>query len=240
MRRLLIWTFAFLGGSLLAQQPPQLPQKGSGPGKPLSPQEAQKLFKIDDGLRIELVACEPQIESPVAMAFDPDGRLWVVEMRDYPNGPAKGEKPAGRIRVLEDKDGDGFYETSTIWADNLLFANGLLLWDKGVIVTAAPHILYIEDDNGKAGKRTILYEGFAAENPQLRISSPILGLDGWIYCANGLRGGKVVKHGDPKAKPIDLSGMDFRFNMTTGQGEAISGLGQYGNTFDDWGQRFVC
>src|SRR5436189_3336067 len=115
MRRFL-WLFPILvviGGSTVAQQPPQLPQKGAGPGKPLSPQEAQSLFKLDDGLRIELVACEPQIESPVAMAFAPDGRLWVVEMRDYPNGPAAGQKPAGRIRILDDKDGDGFYETAT-------------------------------------------------------------------------------------------------------------------------------
>src|SRR6476659_5897862 len=85
------------GGALAGQQPPILPQKGAGPGKPLSPQEAQSRFKLDDGLRIELVACEPQIESPVAMAFDPEGRLWVVEMRDYPNGPSKSELPAGRI-----------------------------------------------------------------------------------------------------------------------------------------------
>src|SRR5947208_10192535 len=104
MCRSLLWSsvLVLLGGALMGQQPPELPQKGSGPGKPLSPQEAQKLFKLDDGLRIELVACEPQIESPVAMAFDPQGRLWVVEMRDYPNGPGKGEKPMGRIRILED------------------------------------------------------------------------------------------------------------------------------------------
>src|SRR5216683_2797182 len=89
-----------VAGPVTAQQPPTLPQKGSGPGKPLDAKEAQKLFKLDDGLRIELVACEPQIESPVAMAFDPDGRLWVVEMRDYPNGPEKGKPPMGRIRVL--------------------------------------------------------------------------------------------------------------------------------------------
>src|SRR5947207_2379036 len=67
---------------------------------PLTPKDAQKLFQLPTGLRIELVACEPQIESPVAMAFDEHGKLWVVEMRDYPNGPGKGEKPAGRIRVL--------------------------------------------------------------------------------------------------------------------------------------------
>src|SRR5579871_1255730 len=119
---------------------PQRAQQSVGVGSPLSAHEALKHFRLAPGLRIELVACEPQIESPVAMAFDEDSRLWVVEMRDYPNGPKKGEKPAGRIRILEDKDGDGFYERSTIFADNLLFANGLLLWKDGAIVTMAPKI----------------------------------------------------------------------------------------------------
>ena len=245
MRRLffLPLVLVFLGGSFSAQLPPELPQKGSGPGKALSPQEAQKLFKIDDGLRIELVACEPQIESPVAMAFDPDGRLWVVEMRDYPNGPDKGKLPMGRIRVLEDKDGDGYFETSTIWADNLLFANGLLLWKDGAIVTKAPHIVHLRDTKGagKADETDILYEGFAEQNPQLRVSHPILGLDGWIYCANGLRGGKAVRAGSANAKPVDLSSMDFRFDpVHLDKYEAITGPGQFGNTFDEWGNRFVC
>ena len=178
------------------------------------------------------------------MAFDPQGRIWVVEMQDYPNGPAKGEKPRGRIRILEDKDGDGYYESATTFADNLLFANGLLLWKDGAIVTMAPHIVHLRDTQGagKADTTEILYEGFAAENPQLRVSHPILGLDGWIYCANGLRGGKVVQAGDDaiKRKPVDLSGMDFRFDPITGAYEAITGPGQYGNTFDAWGNRFVC
>ncbi len=243
MRRAIIATAFLIAIVASAQQPPTLPQKGSGPGKPLEPKEAQKLFKLDDGLRIELVACEPQIESPVAMQFDPDGRLWVVEMRDYPNGPAKGEKPMGRIRILEDKDGDGFFETSTIWADNLLFANGLLLWKDGAIVTMAPKITHLRDTKraGKADKEDILYTGFAEQNPQLRVSHPILGLDGWIYCANGLRGGKAIRAGDANAKPIDLSGMDFRFDpVNQSKYEAITGPGQYGNTFDAWGNRFIC
>ena len=111
---------------------PVAPGKGKAPS-PLTPQQALKEFKVAPGLRVELVACEPQIESPVAMQFDEDGRLWVVEMPDYPNGPAKGEKPHGRIKVLEDKDGDGFYETATVFADNLDFANGLLRWKDGVL-----------------------------------------------------------------------------------------------------------
>src|SRR5689334_7196578 len=164
---------------------------------PLAPKDAQKLFRLPLGLRIELVASEPQIESPVAMAFDEDGKLWVVEMRDYPNGPKPGEKPQGRIKVLEDKDGDGFYETATVFADNLLFANGILPWKGGAIVTMAPQIVYI-----KGGKTEVLYEGFTAGNPQLRVSHPVLGLDGWVYVANGLRGGKVKKAGDPDAKAL--------------------------------------
>jgi hypothetical protein len=69
---------------------------------PLSAEQALKQFRLAPGLRMELVACEPQIESPVAMAFDEDGKLWVVEMRDYPNGPKRGKQPAGRIRILEE------------------------------------------------------------------------------------------------------------------------------------------
>jgi len=231
-----------LFSSLTAQELPK--QISGGPGKPLSPAEARKSFRLPDGLRIELVAAEPQIESPVAMAFDPRGRLWVVEMRDYPNGPAKGEPPQGRIKILEDKDNDGFFESSKVFADELLFANGLLHWKDGVIVTAAPYVVHLRDTDGddKADKRDVLFEGFAALNPQLRVSHPNLGLDGWIYVANGLRGGAVQKPGDKHAvkHAVKLGGMDFRFDPVYGGFEAITGMGQFGNTFDDWGQRFVC
>src|SRR5437660_7208240 len=151
----------------------------------------------------------------------------------------------GRIRVLEDKDGDGFFETSTIWADNLLFANGLLLWKDGAIVTVAPHIVHLRDTKGagKADTKDILYTGFAEQNPQLRVSHPILGLDGWVYCATGLRGGKVTSASDAKIEwpVVDLSGMDFRFDpVNLDKYEAITGPGQFGNTFDAWGNRFTC
>jgi putative membrane-bound dehydrogenase-like protein len=212
------------------------PAKAEKVKSPFTPQQALKHFHLPSGLRIELVACEPQIESPVAAAFDENGKLWVVEMRDYPNGPLKGQPPLGRVKVLEDKDGDGFYETSTVFADKLLFANGLMPWKGGVIVTAAPHILYLKPD----GTKEVLYEGFATENPQLRVSHPELGLDNWIYVANGLRGGKVVRSGKADAKPINISGMDFRFDLIGDREEPVTGMGQYGNTFDDWGNRFVC
>src|SRR4051812_21630844 len=184
------------------------------PGDGPAPEQVRATFRIDPGLRVELVAAEPAIESPVAMAFDEDGRLWVVEMLDYPDGPPPGGSPEGRIKVLDDRDGDGRYETASVFADGLLFANGLMPWRGGLIVTAAPAILELRDTDGDgtADRRAPLYTGFAAQNPQLRVSHPNLGPDGWIYVANGLRGGKVVRAGLPDARPIDLGGMDFRFD----------------------------
>src|SRR5262245_1437533 len=225
------------GLCLFAAAPPSAPIHS-----PLTPEEAHKLFRLAPGLRIELVACEPDIQSPVAMAFDEDGRLFVVEMRDYPNGPGKGKPPEGRIVILEDRAGTGRYKQTSVFADRLLFGNGVMPWRGGAVATCAPHILYLPDGKrtGKADSREPLYEGFAAENPQLRVSHPILGIDRWIYVSNGLRGGMVRAAGKTDAKPINLSGMDFRFDMLTGRHEAITGMGQYGNTFDDWGRRFVC
>lgn len=256
MRRILpLSGFFVLSAVFLLAPAAEPPKQPAGIHGPLTPQQAQKEFRLAPGLRIELVAAEPVIESPVAMAFDADGRLWIVEMRDYPNGPPKGQPPQGCIKVLEDRDGDGTYEHSTVFADKLLFAQGLLPWRDGVIVTAAPYIIHLRDTDGdgKADKREVLYEGFAAENPQLRVSHPILGIDNWLYVANGLRGGQVKRSGKPKPLTpdpspqrgeggiVNVSGMDFRFDpLDPDHYEAISGMGQFGNTFDDWGNRFVC
>jgi len=120
-------------------------------------------LRLDPGLRAELVAAEPQIESPVAMAFDEEGRLWVVEMRDYPHGPPAGQGPESRIKILEDRDGDGRYETSVVFEDAIAFPNGVLPWRGGAIVTAAPYIKWLKDQygDGRADQGEILYEGFS-------------------------------------------------------------------------------
>src|SRR5205823_8344999 len=124
-----------------------------------------------------------------------------------PQRPRPRPEASGRIRILEDKDGDGRYESGTVFADGLLFANGLMPWRGGVVVTAAPHIVYLRDTDGdgKADRREVLYEGFAALNPQLRVSHPVLGLDNWVYVANGLRGGQVKRADKADAKPVNLA-----------------------------------
>ncbi len=236
-----IWQATLLLG-VLAQSTWAADDGPAPPKSPLSPEEARALFQVDAGLRVELVASEPQIESPVAMSFDEKGRLWVVEMLDYPNGPAPGGKPEGRIKVLEDADGDGRFESSKVFAEGLLYANGVFPWKNGAVVTMAPQIVFLSDNDGDgvSDKQEVLYEGFTATNPQLRVSHPILGPDGWVYVANGLRGGKIKREGQPDGEAIDLSGRDFRFDLVHGRDEAVAGMGQYGNSFDDWGHRFVC
>ncbi len=219
---------------------------------PLSPEESLKRFQIDPDCRIELVTAEPDVSAPVSIAFDEKGQLWVVEMHDYPNGPAPGEPGKSRIRVLTDEDGDGKYSNPTVFVDRLLFANSLMHWDGGVLVTTDGKLIYFKDTDhdGKSDLREVWFEGFATENPQLRCNHPTFGPDNWIYVANGLRNGKV-KAVRPKwpqpapesaklGEPVDIAGRDFRFNPFTGECEAVSGYGQFGLTFDDEGNRYVC
>jgi putative membrane-bound dehydrogenase-like protein len=219
-------------------------EKHKGVG-PFSPKESLKHFQLHPSLQIELVAAEPQVVDPVAIRFDSNGRLWVVEMGDYPNGPKEGEKPVSRIRVLDDLDGDGYYEKSTIFADHLMFATGIQPWRDGLIVTYGGTVAFFRDINGddRVDEKEIWFTGFEEKNPQLRANHPTLGLNNQIYISNGLRGGKVIARRDKwkeNAKPVSISGMDFRFNVLTGEYEAISGLGQFGLTFDNYGNRFIC
>src|SRR5215472_16318966 len=135
--------FLFPGGS------PADPRPGRLPAGPLSPQDELATFHIPKGFRIELVACEPNIVDPVAIAFDEEGRLFVAEMRGYPNaGVGTGTITSGRIKLLEDKDGDGFYETCTTFADGLRFPTSVMPWNGGLIVCIAPNNVFFEDTKG--------------------------------------------------------------------------------------------
>jgi len=227
------------GGELT---PPALDSTKSGP---YSPGKAIESFHLQEGVEIELVACEPNVIDPVSIAFDEHLRMWVVEMTDYPNGPTKDAPPLSRIRLLEDKNGDGVYETATVFADKLLFVTGLQPWRGGVIVTFAGEVGYFKDldGDGKGDLRQTWLTGFAQENPQLRANHPRLGLDGNVYVANGLRGGTVTT-GEGIWKdspaPFALGSMDLRFSPDEGKAEPVSGGGQFGLTINPWGERFLC
>ncbi|MEX2262443.1 MAG: PVC-type heme-binding CxxCH protein [Bryobacteraceae bacterium] len=212
-----------------------------GSNRPLSPQDALKSFALSDDFRIELFAAEPDVVDPVEMVFDENGRIYVAEMIDYPDDPPKGKPARSRIRLLEDRDGDGRYEHSVIFAERVLQVSGLLVWKDGLLVTSAPEILFMKDSNGdgKADIRRVLYTGFPKVNPEARITNLRLGIDNWIYAANAGSDGRIVSPDHPERPPILVRGADFRFHLDRDLAEAASGPTQYGMTFDDWGNRFL-
>lgn len=204
-----------------------------------TPEEALKFFALADDLTIELVAAEPLIASPCAMAFDERGRLFVAENRGYPR---TSEPPQGSIALLEDTDGDGRMDKRTVFADGLAYPNGVLPWQGGLIVTCAPDVLFLRDTDGdgRADERRVLLTGFAtAGSTQLRVNAPLLGPDGWIWLASGLSGGTITNPAHPEFGSLELKS-DLRFDPHTGRFEAVDGRSQYGHSFDELGRRFIC
>jgi len=204
---------------------------------PLTPDEELATFRLaDPRLTIELVAADPQLDSPVAISWDEDGRLFVAEMIDYPVGPT-----SGRIRLLEDRDHDGRYEHASVFAEGLNFPNGVLAARGGVFVTAAPDLLFLKDNDGdgRADLRQVVFTGFGQGNQQLRANGLTYGLDNWIYGANGRSDGEVRRPNDPPDQAVSVRSRDFRFLPDGSRFQATSGQSQFGQTHDDWGNRFI-
>lgn len=231
-----------LGGSMLCGGDKEGQAELSN-GKPLTPREEQMTFRTLPGLHVELVACEPQVVDPVALAFDEKGRLYVAEMHGYPNeGVGTGNISSGKIRQLEDKDGDGFFETSTVYADNLRLPTGVMPYKGGLIVCNAPDIVYFEDtdNDGKADKQRVLYTGFDLGNIQQMVNSLQWGLDNWVHGCAGGKGGEISSPEKPGSPTVTLRGRGIRFHPNLPASlEPTSGGGQFGLAADEWGQWFT-
>ena len=167
------------------------------PSPPLLPEDALASFQLPPEFDIELVASEPLVGDPVAMEFDPDGRIWVVEMRGYmPNIQGTNEQePVGRIVVLEDTDKDGRMDKSTVFLDNLVMPRAIALIDGGLVVAEPPRLWFCKDLDGdlKCDQRTEIADDYATQNdpkhglrsnPEHASNGLMWALDNWIYSAN--------------------------------------------------------
>ncbi|MFP6694595.1 MAG: PVC-type heme-binding CxxCH protein, partial [Pirellulales bacterium] len=213
---------------------------GMKPARPKLPEVSLRNIEVPEGFEVQLVAAEPLIADPVAMDWGPDGRLWVVEMADYPLGVDGKGAPGGRVRWLSDTDGDGVYDRSTLFLENLSTPTGIMVWREGILITAAPDVLYAEDTDGdgKADRKEVLFTGFGKGNQQHRVNGLCWGLDNWIYLANGDSGGVIVSN--KTGAKVDIRGRDVRIRPDEGLVEAVEGQTQFGRSRDDWGNWFGC
>lgn len=226
-----------LGASGFAAEPlPRTP--------PTEPTNALSTFQIRPGFRLELAAAEPLVADPIAMSFDEDGRLYVIEMRDYSE---RRHMRLGQVRLLEDTDGDGRFEQSTVFADDLPWPTAVICCDGGVFVGATPDIFFMKDTNGdkKADVRQLVFTGFGEGQERLNVQGLMnsfqWGLDNRIHGAAGLNGARLRCALNPSSKVLELRGKDFSFDPRNPKDfRAESGGGQHGVSFSDDGRKFVC
>lgn len=203
------------------------------------------MFEISSNCRIELAASEPEVVDPVTVRFDEHGRMWVVELRDYPVPPADAQSFASRIKVLSDRNSDGYFEHAQVFADNLPFPTGLQPFHEGVIVTLAGELVYLADTDhdGRCDQREVWFRGFSQDNEQLRANHPTWTIENEIHVASGLRGGEVqavAQRWTTRAQALSLAARDFSFSPFGGDWRAVAGNSQYGFYQDDWGRNYVC
>ena len=217
---------------------------------PVEAKDALKAFKLRPGLRIELVAAEPLIRDPIEVCFDENGRMFVVEMIDY--SELRDAKPhLGRIRMLEDIDGDGRYDKSTVFVEDMPWPTGVFWANGGLFVAATPDVWFCRDTNGdgKADTRELAFTGFAIDfapyatnqlNMQAMLNSFRWGLDNRIHGCTAPNGGQITSPRWGTTNSVNVRGRDFAFDPRTLRLDSEAGGGQYGMAFDDRGRRFTC
>ncbi|NQT14562.1 MAG: polysaccharide deacetylase family protein, partial [Planctomycetes bacterium] len=183
---------------------------------PREPEDSLGSIEVLPGFKVELVAAEPMVMDPVDIGWGPDGKMWVVEYGDYPLGLDDQGKPGGRVRFLEDTNGDGRYDKSTVFLEPIAYPMGIMPWREGVLITAAPEIFYAEDTDGdgRADVRRTLFSGFGEGNQQHRVNHPRWGLDNWVHAANGDSGGTITSA--KTGETVSIGGRDLRFKPDEG------------------------
>ncbi|MAG55713.1 MAG: dehydrogenase [Planctomycetes bacterium] len=211
-------------------------------GKP--PKVAASIMTVPEGFRVDLVAGEPDLHQPIALALDAKGRIWVAEAYAYPIR-RKDSEAKDKIVVFEDTNGDGTHDKRTVFADNLNLVSGLEVGFGGVWVGAAPYLMFIPDKNDDLvpdGPKEILLDGWAWQDTHETLNAFNWGPDGWLYGCHGVfTHSRVGKPGTPRENRTPMNAGVWRYHPIRHTFEifAWGASNQWGVDFDDHGQAFI-
>lgn len=180
-------------------------------------EDSVKNMIVPPGFQVESIASEPGLVQPIAFTWDEKGRIWVIEGNTYPKRAPEGEGK-DRILILEDKDGDGKFETRKVFFEGLNLASGIEVGYGGVWVGSAPYFYFISDKNGDDipdAAPQVLLDGWGYQDTHETLNSFIWGPDGWLYGCHGVfTHSKVGKPGTPEEKRIPLNAAVWRYHPT--------------------------
>ena len=207
MPKRILTALALLTAPLLAQQgnrkghdnmEPVVPKELVPPAPVLSVDDSMKSFQIAEGFAIAPFAAEPMIEKPVALDYDPAGRLWVCEMIGYmlDIDGAEEDKPHGRIVVLEDTDQDGKADKRTVFMDKVLLPRALAVYPDGLLFADQESLRFVKRDGLKpVGEPVVAVKDYIqGGNVEHRANGLVRGLDNWLY--NAKSGQRIRRSGD--------------------------------------------
>ncbi len=211
---------------------------------PATPESDLAALKVLPGFQVQLFASEAQgALKPIQLRFDADGRLWIAGSTVYPH-LQPGDVPNDRVTILEDRDGDGRADRSTIFADDLLIPLGLELGDGGAYVGAATELLHYRDTDGdgRADQRRVLLRGFGTGDAHQTINSFAWGPSGELMISQGLHANSRIETpwGLAELRQAGLFRLwPRRLELNAIWSGAMGAHNPFGTTFDRWGQPFV-
>ena len=240
MKPIFFFFLAATGAALLHAEDPF--RSHIRPTEPLSPDQEQAGFRLPPGFQARLFASEPDIQKPLNMAFDADGRLWLTCTVDYPLPDPNGNGHDS-VRILEDTDGDGAADRVSVFADGLNIPIGLYPYQDGVIVFSIPDILFLRDTDGdgRADRREHLYGPFDTTRDTHGMNNSFRrGFDGWLYCCHGFSNQSTVSGKDGHTVTMH-SGNTYRIRLDGSRIEHFTHgqVNPFGMTIDPFGDIFT-
>src|SRR5437762_171184 len=245
MKRTLLLLLAPL--SLCASEFPAPYNSEPDKSKPLPPSEAAAKMRLPSGFKATVFAAEPDVQNPIALAWDARGRLWVAENYTYAEGGKKFDLTLrDRILIFEDKDGDGRFDTRKVFTDELQMLTSIEVGHGGVWVMCPPQMLFIPDRNGDDvpdGAPEVLLDGLTG-SPDMHhtfANGLRFGPDGWLYGRCGASSaGEVGVPGTPAEQRIPLRGTMWRYHPRRKVVEVLSSgtTNPWGHDWNEHGELF--